>query len=84
MAPHADTGVGYMDGYSMNSNATSNAPKELFTVESPNVTYTPSEIRSKYVYHTTTVTKSLSGQYVASQKRRSTTSRWTERWARRE
>ena len=68
MAPHADTGVGYMDGYSMNSNATSNAPKELFTVESPNVTYTPSEIRSKYVYHTTTVTKSLSGQYVASPK----------------
>lgn len=68
MAPHADTGVGYMNGYSMNSNATSNAPKELFTVESPDVTYTPSEIRSKYVYHTTTVAKSPSGQYVASPK----------------
>src|SRR5271156_2764928 len=68
MAPHADTGVGYMNGYSMNGNTTSNAAKELFTVESPDVTYTPSEIRSKYIYRTTTVAKSPSGQYVASPK----------------
>jgi myo-inositol-1-phosphate synthase len=68
MAPHADTGVGYMNGYSTGVTITSDAPKDLFTVESPNVIYTPTEIKSKYIYRTTAVTKSSKGQYVASPK----------------
>lgn len=71
MAPHADTGVGYMNGYSVDSTAIFDAPKgvkDLFTVESPDVVYTPTEIMSKYTYRTTAVTESSSGQYVASPK----------------
>jgi myo-inositol-1-phosphate synthase len=68
MAPHADTGIGYMNGYSIDNTTTSDAPKDLFTVESPDVIYTPNEIKSKYTYRTTAVRKSTNGQYVASPK----------------
>jgi myo-inositol-1-phosphate synthase len=68
MAPHADTGIGYMNGYSIDNTTTSDAPKDLFTVESPDVIYTPNEIKSKYTYRTTAVKKSTNGQYVASPK----------------
>ncbi|KIN05688.1 hypothetical protein OIDMADRAFT_154079 [Oidiodendron maius Zn] len=64
MAPHADDGTGFTNG---NSSATS-ANKDLFTVNSPNVTYTPSEIRSKYTYRTTLVEQSPDGKYVATPK----------------
>lgn len=63
MAPHADDGTGFTNG---NSSATS--AKDLFTVNSPNVTYTPSEIRSKYTYRTTLVEQSPDGKYVATPK----------------
>ena len=70
MAPHAETGVGYMNGYSTSNGttvtSTPDAPKDLFIVESPDVTYTAGEIKSKYVYRNTAVTKSSDGQYVAS------------------
>jgi myo-inositol-1-phosphate synthase len=42
------------------------ACKPLFTVSSPNVVYTDSEIRSKYTYRTTTVTTDDAGRYVAT------------------
>ena len=66
MAPHAETGTGYMSGYSMNE--ITFEKKDLFTVNSPNVVYTDDNIKSKYVYRTTAVTKTASGQYVASPK----------------
>ena len=58
-----------MNGYSTNGNhATGNNIKpHLFTVDSPNVKYTDDHIQSKYVYNTTSVTKSADG-YVASPK----------------
>jgi myo-inositol-1-phosphate synthase len=68
MAPHADSGVGYMNGYSISNPTASDTPKDLFTVESPDVIYTPNEIKSKYTYRTTAVKKSSNGQYVASPK----------------
>ena len=55
MAPHAENTNGYTNG-----NGTSSAPsaaKESFHVDSPNVVYTDNEIKSKYVYHTTSVSK---------------------------
>ena len=69
MAPHADTGAGTMNGYSStNGSSGDQAAKPLFTVESPNVTYTDNDIKSKYTYRTTSVSKSSSGQYVATPK----------------
>ncbi|KAK3385772.1 hypothetical protein B0H63DRAFT_501510 [Podospora didyma] len=49
-------------------NATANGPssRELFTVNSPNVTYTDSEVRSKYTYRTTSVNQTADGKYVAT------------------
>lgn len=57
-----------MNGYSTNGSNAERASKPLFTVESPNVTYTDNEIKSKYTYRTTSVSKSSSGQYVATPK----------------
>ena len=61
-----------MNGYSTSNGTTvtttTAAQKDLFTVESPDVTYTDSEIKSRYIYRTTAVTKSSNGQYVASPK----------------
>ena len=67
-----------MNGYRLNG-FDSNTPSttgtstpavvhDLFTVNSPNVTYTDKEILSKYTYRTTAVDKSASGQYVATPK----------------
>lgn len=64
MAPHAEVANGF-------GNGTSHAPsehKDLFTVDSPHVTYTDEEIRSEYVYRTTAVTRMESGKYVATPK----------------
>lgn len=62
MAPHAETGSLHGDGPNDRGVA---APSELFTVDSPNVKYTDSEIVSKYTYRTTEVTKNDAGKYVA-------------------
>lgn len=64
MAPHAEDGMGSTNG---NGSATP-ANKELFTVNSPNVTYTPSEIKSTYTYRTTMVDQTPEGKYVATPK----------------
>ncbi|EXJ75944.1 myo-inositol-1-phosphate synthase [Cladophialophora psammophila CBS 110553] len=69
MAPHAEIGVGTMNGYGANHTSDpTHSPKDLFTVNSPNVTYTDDHIKSKYVYRTTAVTKSADGKYTATPK----------------
>ena len=40
----------------------------IFTVHSPNVTYSDDAIRSKYAYRQTEVTKTSTGAYVATPK----------------
>lgn len=69
MAPHA-VDVGSMNGYSTSPSTESlNSPRQdLFTVSSPDVTYSDEHIKSKYVYRTTAVTKSATGKYVATPK----------------
>ena len=70
MAPHAEADIGYMNGYG-NNHSTDSLPSqsdELFTVDSPDVVYTKDEINSKYVYRTTSVSKSSHGSYVATPK----------------
>ncbi|KAK0703412.1 hypothetical protein B0T26DRAFT_756971 [Lasiosphaeria miniovina] len=49
---------------------TANGPSScgLFAVNSPNLTYTESEIRSKYAYHTTIVSQNGDDRYVATPK----------------
>ncbi|KAK3373474.1 putative inositol-3-phosphate synthase [Lasiosphaeria ovina] len=71
MAPHAEVDVASINGNGnghLSSSGASNGSesRELFTVESPNVTYTDSEIRSKYTYRTTTVSRGANGKYVAT------------------
>lgn len=71
MAPHAelDNGTAYGDGHALNLSTTGSASKEdIFVVSSPNVTYTDSEIRSKYTYRTTSVARGSDGKYVATPK----------------
>ncbi|KAB5572672.1 putative inositol-3-phosphate synthase [Coniochaeta sp. 2T2.1] len=74
MAPHAETDVasangnGYSNGNGAVSSTTGPAVKDLFVVNSPNVEYTDSEIRSKYTYRTTMVAKGPDGKYVATPK----------------
>ncbi|MDI1493387.1 MAG: Myo-inositol-1-phosphate synthase [Ramalina farinacea] len=63
MAPHAEEPNGYTNG----TTAASAGNKDLFTVESPSVTYTDDEIKSKYVYRTTSVAKN-GDKYVATPK----------------
>lgn len=63
MAPHAEVDTGSANG---NGYRAAPAPKELFTVNSPNVVYTDSEIRSKYTYRQTMVTQDANGNYVAT------------------
>lgn len=65
MAPHAndEPGLTQRDGLQGVE-----AKLPLFTVDSPNVVYTDDEIRSKYKYRTTSVTKNAAGQYTATPK----------------
>ncbi|KAJ5115490.1 hypothetical protein NUU61_001249 [Penicillium alfredii] len=64
MAPHASSDVanGAVNGSARQE------PSPLFTVNSPNVVYTPDEIKSHYAYHTTEVTRSADNQLVATPK----------------
>ncbi|KAI0554498.1 myo-inositol-phosphate synthase [Xylaria curta] len=72
MAPHAelDNGTAYGDGHVHRSDVSpvSTSKGDIFVVNSPNVTYTDSEIRSKYTYRTTSVVKGADGKYVATPK----------------
>lgn len=69
MAPHAEIGVGTMNGYSAHHTFDSTqSSKGLFAVNSPNVTYTDDHIKSKYTYRTTSVTKSANGKLTATPK----------------
>ena len=63
MAPHAEVPNGYTNG----TTAAPAGNKDLFTVDSPSVTYTDDEIKSKYVYRTTSVAKN-GDKYVATPK----------------
>ena len=65
MAPHAEIPNGYANGSTSAPKPTE--AKSNFVVESPNVVYTDNEIKSKYVYRTTSVSKS-GENYVASPK----------------
>ena len=66
MAPHAEGTNGSMNGSGLAT--TSNENKDLFTVDSPNVIYTENEIKTKYTYRTTSVTRAGNGKYVATPK----------------
>jgi myo-inositol-1-phosphate synthase len=83
MAPHAEVdtssangdgpangfhnGTGAANGHSAEAAAPAPAPKQLFTVNSPNVVYTDAEIQSKYTYRTTMVTTdAATGQMTAT------------------
>jgi myo-inositol-1-phosphate synthase len=64
MAPHADDTAGSSNG----NGTTAPTSKDLFTVNSPNVVYSDSEIRSKYTYRTTMVTETADGKLLATPK----------------
>lgn len=68
MAPHAEehtgstNGVGYTNGASRQQTAA----HDVFTVNSPNVTYTDADITSKYTYRTTKVEAGADGKFTAT------------------
>ena len=68
MAPHAEDANGHASGYTNGTSpiTANKAHVDLFTVDSPNVVYTDSDIRSKYVYRTTSVAQGPNGKYVAT------------------
>ncbi|KAH0498304.1 hypothetical protein TgHK011_005560 [Trichoderma gracile] len=70
MAPHAEvsTGSSNGNGYAQRQTASPGAARSTFVVNSPNVTYTDSEIRSKYTYRTTSVETDANGNFVATPK----------------
>ncbi|PKS05847.1 hypothetical protein jhhlp_007676 [Lomentospora prolificans] len=68
MAPHAEIDASSANGSEHVVSSSPAAPKQLFTVNSPDVVYTDSEIHSKYTYRTTQVKKDANGQYVATPK----------------
>lgn len=70
MAPHAEvsTGSSNGNGYAHRPTASTGAARSTFVVNSPNVNYTDSEIRSKYTYRTTSVETDANGNFVATPK----------------
>ncbi|KAM0251686.1 hypothetical protein ACHAQJ_008056 [Trichoderma viride] len=70
MAPHAEvsTGSSNGNGYANGHTASTGAARSTFVVNSPNVNYTESEIRSKYTYRTTSVETDGNGNFVATPK----------------
>ncbi|EHK26308.1 uncharacterized protein TRIVIDRAFT_82297 [Trichoderma virens Gv29-8] len=70
MAPHAEvsTGSSNGNGYAHRQTASTGAARSTFVVNSPNVNYTDSEIRSKYTYRTTSVETDANGNFVATPK----------------
>jgi myo-inositol-1-phosphate synthase len=67
MAPHADD-VTNGNGSANGNVSTTSTKTDLFTVNSPNVVYSDSQINSKYTYRTTSVTQTPEGKYVATPK----------------
>lgn len=66
MAPHAEGPPHYSTG--TGHTTVTREHKDLFTVDSSNVEYTDSEIKTKYVYRTTSVSRAEDGKYVAKPK----------------
>ncbi len=64
MAPHASSDVA---NGTVNGSARQEATP-LFTVQSPNVVYTDSEIKSQYAYQTTQITRTTDNKLVATPK----------------
>jgi myo-inositol-1-phosphate synthase len=65
MAPHAQEYTGSPNGAD-STPAVQTAAQDVFTVNSPNVTYTDSEIKSTYTYRTTKVETAEDGKFVAT------------------
>lgn len=65
MAPHAQEYSGSADGAGL-APATQTAAKDVFTVNSPDVTYTDAEIKSQYTYRTTKVETGADGSFTAT------------------
>ncbi|EHK45157.1 uncharacterized protein TrAtP1_003392 [Trichoderma atroviride] len=70
MAPHAEdsTGSSNGNGHANGHTVSTGAAQSTFVVNSPNVNYTESEIRSKYTYRTTSVETDANGNFVATPK----------------
>jgi len=73
MAPHAETDAGTANGgghHTSNNGVATNgsAARPKFIVNSPNVVYSDTEIRSKYTYRTTSVTDREDGTRVVTPK----------------
>ncbi|KAK8026804.1 myo-inositol-1-phosphate synthase [Apiospora marii] len=66
MAPHAEENTG--SGGVVNGVSSHPVSDLLFKNTSPNVVYTDDEIRSRYTYRTTSVTKQPNGQYQVTPK----------------
>lgn len=66
MAPHAKGPDGYTNGTGQVT--VESEHNDLFIVNSPNILYTDKEIKSKYVYRTTSVAQSGDGKYIATPK----------------
>ena len=66
MAPHAEDTTKFTNGSS--NTLTAGGDKDLFTVDSPSVVYSEDQIKSKYVYRTTSVSQSGNGKYIATPK----------------
>lgn len=73
MAPHAEAETAVVDGPGPSHlSGNDNITKPLFTVASPNVTYSPAEIRAKYTYRTTAVTANPSDNTYTAHPRETT------------
>ncbi|KAK2592681.1 Myo-inositol-1-phosphate synthase [Conoideocrella luteorostrata] len=66
MAPHAQVTSGSTNGAVHASNTATST--NTFIVNSPNVSYTDAEIKSKYTYRTTSVETDTNGNFVATPK----------------
>lgn len=66
MVPHALEPNGYSSGSEYR--AVDGGKPDLFTVDSPTVVYTNDEIKTKYTYHTTSVSQAANGKYMAKPK----------------
>jgi myo-inositol-1-phosphate synthase len=69
MAPHAELDSGSSNGAAFTGHAGAAAAAQhtdVFTVNSPNVTYSDNEIKSKYTYRTTKVDVDANGKYTAT------------------
>ncbi|KAI9752988.1 MAG: Myo-inositol-1-phosphate synthase [Candelina submexicana] len=68
MVPHAEVSNGSTNANGDGHQAAPSRAKDLFTVNSPNVVYHDSEIKSKYTYRTTSVELTRDGKYVVTPK----------------